>query len=63
MEQYECMSCRRTASIDEDEKPPVCCGKAMNKKLPLDICLQPGHSEHARPMEDEDACDDFRAGT
>jgi len=32
------------------------------KKLPLDICTQPAHAEHARPMEDEDACDDFRAG-
>jgi len=26
------------------------------------ICLQPAHAEHVRPMEDEDACDDFRAG-
>ena len=44
-----------------DGKLPYCCGKYM-KKLPLDICTQPAHAEHARPMEDEDACDDFRAG-
>jgi len=30
--------------------------------MQLDICTQPAHAEHARPMEDEDACDDFRAG-
>jgi hypothetical protein len=33
------------------------------KKMPKEICLQPAHPEHARPMEDENACDDFRAGT
>ena len=26
------------------------------------VCLQPPHAEHARPMDDEDACDDGRAG-
>jgi len=62
MDQYECMTCRRTATIEEDEQPPICCGKPMNKKMPREICLQPNHAEHARPMEDEDACDEFRAG-
>jgi hypothetical protein len=32
------------------------------KKVSADICLQPDHAEHARPMGDEDACDDFRGG-
>ena len=45
----------------DDEKVPECCGKTM-KEVPLDPCLQPAHAEHARPMEDEDACDNFRAG-
>ena len=32
------------------------------KQLPLDICTQPAHAEHARPMVAMDACDDFRGG-
>jgi hypothetical protein len=62
MDQYECMTCRRSATIEEDEKTPLCCGKPMKKTVPREICLQPAQSEHARPMEDENACDEFRAG-
>jgi len=57
---YQCENCGKTVKIS-DEKIPECCGKLM-KKLPLDICLQPAHAEHTRPMDDEDACDDFRSG-
>ncbi len=63
METYECESCKRTATVQDDETPPSCCGKPMKMKMPREICLQPTHAEHARPMEDEDACDEFRAGT
>ena len=59
-ETYECEKCGKTRTIT-DGAIPECCGKPM-KKLPLDPCVQPAHAEHARPMEDEDACDDFRAG-
>ena len=62
MNLYECGSCQRTTIIENDEQPPTCCGKTMEKKKPREICLQPTHAEHARPMEDEDACDEFRAG-
>jgi hypothetical protein len=48
-------------TMGDEKKSPTCCGKPM-KKIPLDICLQPDHPEHARPMDAEDACDDFRAG-
>jgi hypothetical protein len=60
---YECVTCKRTTTISKDKVSPTCCGKAMKKKMPREICLQPTHAEHARPMEDEDACDEFRAGT
>ena len=60
-ETYQCQSCKRTATVDEGESVPSCCGKPMIK-MPREICLQPDHAEHARPMEEEDACDDFRAG-
>lgn len=57
---YRCEDCGKTVKVS-DRRVPKCCDKPM-KKLPLDICLQPAHAEHARPMDYEDACDDFRAG-
>ena len=57
---YRCEDCDKIVKVSDGEVPE-CCGKPM-KQLPLDICLQPAHAEHARPMDDEDACDDFRAG-
>ena len=59
-ETYECEDCGKTVRVT-DGKTPDCCGKPM-KKTPPDICIQPAHAEHARPMDDEDACDDGRAG-
>ena len=59
-ETYKCKNCGKEVK-SSDDKIPKCCGKEM-EKIPLDICTQPAHPEHARPMEDEDACDDFRAG-
>ena len=58
--QYECIHCKRIAPLNEDGTVPTCCGEKM-KQMPLDICLQPAHAEHARPMEYEEPCDDFRA--
>jgi hypothetical protein len=60
-ETYECMSCHRTATVEHTKEPLMCCGKPM-QKVSRDICLQPAHAEHARPMEPEDACDEFRSG-
>jgi len=60
-EEYQCQSCKRTATVEEDDKIPECCGQPM-KKMPKEICLQPAHAEHARPMEENNACDDFREG-
>ena len=57
---YKCEICRKTAKTS-GKKIPICCNRPM-KKLPLDVCLQPAHAEHARPMADEDACDEGRAG-
>ncbi len=47
--------------MNSDTKIPICCGQPM-VQMSLDICLQPDHSEHARPMDRDDACDDFRSG-
>ena len=59
-EKYECKNCGKTISV-YDSNVPTCCGKPM-KKVDLDICLQPAHPEHTRPMENEEPCDDGRAG-
>ena len=59
-ESYKCNECGKTIEVT-DGKVPICCGKHMTK-MPLDICLQPAHAEHARPMDDENTCDDGRAG-
>jgi len=62
MDTYECVTCKRTATFKDVDEPPKCCGKPMKKKMSREICLQPAHAEHARPMEEETACDEFRAG-
>jgi hypothetical protein len=59
-ENYECEVCGKKVKVSEGSAP-VCCGKSM-KKIPLDVCLQPAHAEHSRPMDKENACDDGRAG-
>jgi hypothetical protein len=59
-ETFICENCGKTLKM-ADGKTPECCSKKM-KKISLDICTQPAHAEHARTMEEEDACDDGRAG-
>jgi hypothetical protein len=57
---YKCESCGKIVKVKEGIVPK-CCGKPM-KQLPLNICIQPAHAENARPMDDEEPCDDGRAG-
>jgi len=57
---FKCEKCGKTINVSDDSIPS-CCGKPM-KQLDLDVCLQPAHAEHTRPMEDEEPCDDGRAG-
>ena len=59
-ETYKCKNCGKIVRV-LDGKLPSCCNKPM-EKLPIDICTQPAHAEHARPMDEEDVCDDGRAG-
>ena len=59
-EAYKCNICGKEVKLKEGENPE-CCGKLMIK-ISLDLCTQPAHAEHARPMENEDACDDGRSG-
>lgn len=57
---YQCSICKKTVTSSKNTNP-LCCGKEMNQ-LPLDPCMQPAHAEHARSMQSEDACDEFRSG-
>ena len=59
---YQCQKCKKKTKVKDDQKIPSCCGITM-KKVSVDICLQPDHNEHARPMRDEEPCDDFRGGS
>jgi hypothetical protein len=59
-ETYECIKCGKRIKTSKG-KSPKCCNISM-KTIPLDICIQPAHAEHARPMDEENACDDFRGG-
>jgi len=57
---YRCKRCGNEIIIT-DGTIPECCGKPM-KEIPLDVCIQPAHAEHARPMDREEPCNDGRAG-
>jgi len=59
-ETYKCKNCGKTTEV-ADGSIPTCCGKTM-EKMPLDVCIQPAHAEHARTMADDEPCDDGRAG-
>ena len=56
---FECIECGKQKKSSENN--PECCGKPM-KQLPLDICINPTDAEQARVMEDDEPCDDGRAG-
>ncbi|MEF8847569.1 MAG: hypothetical protein V5A68_00340 [Candidatus Thermoplasmatota archaeon] len=56
---YKCEECGKT--VETSEEQPECCGQPM-KQLPLDVCTQPAHPEHARPMRDDEPCDEGRGG-
>ena len=58
--EYECEHCKKRVKIDFTKEPSFCCGMEM-KPVPLEVCLAPPSSaEHARPMDDEEPCDDSR---
>lgn len=59
MKIYQCLTSKRTVRVSEDETIPFCCDEKM-KEIPQEICLQPSHPEHARPMENDNPCDDGR---
>ncbi|MCX6670921.1 MAG: hypothetical protein NTX92_03240 [Euryarchaeota archaeon] len=59
---YECQTCKKKIIVKTKKEKPSCCGKPMTK-ISVDICLQPDHAEHSRPMGEDEPCDDFRGGS
>ena len=57
---YECKDCGKQAK-SSDGKNPECCGKPM-KQVPLASCIQPHDAEYAGPFEEDEPCDNGRAG-
>ena len=62
IKQYQCEECGETSIVYDDSGAPKCCGKPM-KQLGISGCMSaPASAEHARPMDEEEPCDDNRKG-
>ena len=58
---YKCSECGKEI-VSEEDKTHECCGKEM-KQIPLDQCTQPHEAEYSGPFEEDQPCDDGRAGS
>jgi hypothetical protein len=57
---YKCKKCGKE-QISSEEKSFNCCGQQM-EQIPLDQCKQPNSAEYSGPFEEDEPCDDGRAG-
>jgi len=61
-EMYQCEDCEKTAQKGDTAEVPDCCGKPM-KRVQEDVCVKaPAAAEHARFDDEDEPCDDGRAG-
>jgi len=58
--EYQCSLCGKKLKSQNGENP-ICCGKPM-KQIRLDVCTQPHNAEYSGPFEEDEPCDDGRAG-
>ena len=58
---YRCLKCGKERITQENENLE-CCGQEM-EQIPLDQCTQPHESEYSGPFEEDEPCDDGRAGS
>jgi len=56
MTKYKCELCGKEF---EAEEAPDCCGHTT---VEMPLCTKPFNPEAQRSTDDDDACDDFRAG-
>ncbi len=55
---YICKQCGKEAMAPEGQ-PPECCGEPME---PMDVCTLTETAEQDRPFNEDEPCDDGRAG-
>ena len=58
---YECENCAGQKMIKPGDQPPDCCDQPM-KSIPLDQCTLATTAEHSRFDQEDEPCDDGRAG-
>lgn len=58
---YQCKTCRK-AVYGEAEDVPECCGEEMAVVGDPNTCTQSSTAEHARAGNNDEPCDDGRAG-
>ena len=56
---YKCVECGTTYDVIKGEEIPQCCGKPV---VELDVCQASETAEHSRMADDNEPCDDGRAG-
>jgi hypothetical protein len=57
---YSCKECGSIATTT-DGSIPECCGKPM-EQIPMNACTSAFSAEIARPFNEDEPCDDARAG-
>ena len=58
---YECENCAGQKMTNSEEPSPDCCNRPM-KSIPLDQCTLATTAEHSRFDQEDEPCDDGRAG-
>jgi hypothetical protein len=58
---FQCDRCKRETLATDDGGTPACCGKPM-QSIPMDQCTLSTTAEHSRFDQDDEPCDDGRAG-
>ena len=58
--EYQCSPCRKKLK-SQNGTIPLCCGQPM-KQIKLDVCTKPHSAEYSGPYEEDEPCDDGRAG-
>lgn len=58
---YRCFSCSKIREYREGEPVPICCDGPMEVE-PLPPCTTAAHPEMARNVDEDEPCDDGRAG-
>ena len=56
---YKCSICGKMTDVEGKEKVPECCGMPMEK---LPSCTKTLTAEHARFTDEDEPCNDGRAG-